>query len=45
MAVYSDILKELQKDKGLNQIDIAKHFGISQSVYSEYETGTRRMSI
>lgn len=45
MAIYSDILKELRKDKSLHQIDLAKHFGISQSLYSDYETGKRRMRI
>ena len=45
MAVYSDIIKELRKDRGVNQNDMAKHFGISQSVYSDYETGKRRMSV
>lgn len=45
MAIYSDILKELRRDKSLHQVDLAKHFGISQSLYSDYETGKRRMRI
>lgn len=32
MTLYSDILKELRRDKGLTQADIAKHFGISQTM-------------
>ena len=45
MAVYSDIIAEIRQDRGLKQIDVAKHFGLAQSTYSMYETGTRRMSI
>lgn len=45
MRIQTDILKELRKDKHLTQEDIAKHFGISNVMYSLYETGKRRMSI
>ncbi|HCT16286.1 MAG TPA: transcriptional regulator [Ruminococcaceae bacterium] len=45
MTLYSDILKELRRDKGLTQADIAKHFGISQTMYSMYESGRRTMKI
>jgi len=45
VAIYSDIIAELRRDKGIQQRDIAKHFGIAQSTYSMYETGVRRMSI
>ncbi|HAY72680.1 MAG TPA: transcriptional regulator [Ruminococcaceae bacterium] len=45
MTLYSDILKELRHDKGLTQADIAKHFGISQTMYSMYESGRRTMKI
>lgn len=45
MRVQTDILKELRKDKGLTQEDVAQYFGISHSMYSLYETGKRRMSI
>ena len=41
MAVYTDILKELRRDKHLTQLDLAKHFGISQTMYSMYESGRR----
>ena len=43
--VSGDILKELRRGKGLTQADVAKYFGISQSAYSLYETGARRMPI
>ena len=39
MAVYTDIIKELRKDKGLTQSDMAKYFNIKQSMYSMYESG------
>ncbi|MBQ2974573.1 MAG: helix-turn-helix transcriptional regulator [Clostridia bacterium] len=45
MAVYSDILKELRRDKKLTQADMAKFFGIKQSMYSMYESGQRTMKI
>ena len=45
MAVYTDILKELRRDKHLTQLDMAKHFGISQIMYSMYESGRRIMKL
>ncbi len=45
MAIYTDILKELRKDKGLSQRDMAKLFNISQTMYSMYESGRRTMRI
>ena len=45
MAIYSDMIAELRKDKNIKQCDIAKHLGIAQSTYSMYETGVRRMRI
>lgn len=45
MAVYTDILKELRKDKNMTQGDMAKYFGIKQSMYSMYESGRRTMKI
>lgn len=45
MAVYTDILKELRKDKNLTQEDMAKLFNIKQSMYSMYESGRRTMKI
>lgn len=45
MAIYSDILKELRKDKKLSQEQMGMRFGISQSSYSEYENGVRDMPL
>lgn len=45
MAIYTDILKELRKDKNLTQGDMAKYFDIKQSMYSMYESGRRTMKI
>lgn len=45
MPIYSDILKELRKDKGFTQADMGKMMGISQSSYSDYENGIRNMPL
>lgn len=45
MAIYTDILKELRKDKNLTQGDMAQFFNIKQSMYSMYESGRRTMKI
>lgn len=43
--IYSDILKELRKDKKLTQKDMGDMLGISQSTYCDYENGVRRMPL
>jgi len=43
--MYSDILKELRKDKRLTQKDMGDVLGISQSTYCDYENGVRRMPL
>ena len=43
--IYSDILKELRKDKKLTQKDMAALMGISQATYCDYENGVRRMPL
>ena len=35
-------LKELRKQKGLNQVEAAESLGITQSTYSKYESGQRQ---
>ena len=45
MEVYSDILKELRRDKHLTQMDMGKLFNIAASTYALYENGNRRMRI
>lgn len=42
--MYISGLKEIRKDKDLNQIDVAKALGIKQQ-YSEYEIGKRLIPI
>ena len=32
-------IRDLREDKDLNQTQIAKHLGMSQTGYSKYETG------
>ena len=43
--MYSDILKELRKDKKLTQRAMGKLMGISQATYCDYENGVRRMPL
>ena len=43
--IYSDILKELRRDKNLTQKDIGDLIGISQATYCDYENGVRRMPL
>lgn len=38
------MLKELRKQKGLNQKDVADFLGITQQAYQKYEQGTSEMS-
>lgn len=38
-------LKDCREDKDLSQRDIAELLGINQRVYSNYETGKRRIPI
>lgn len=45
MAVYSDLLKELRRDKGLCQAEVGAYFGISGPMYCLYENGDRRMRL
>lgn len=40
MATFSDRLKELRKEKGLTQKDLAKILYVNQSAVSKYELGT-----
>ena len=35
---------EIRQQKGLTQVDIAKHLQITQQTYSSYETGKRQMN-
>ena len=40
MATFSDRLKELRKENGLTQKDLAKILYVNQSAVSKYELGT-----
>lgn len=44
MGIYSDVLKELRRDKNLTQKDMGMYFGISATTYCLYENGNRKMS-
>lgn len=43
--IYSDLLKELRRDKKLTQRDMGELMGISQATYCDYENGVRRMPL
>lgn len=44
MATLADRLKELRREKGLNQKDLAKLLGVTESAYGYYEQGRREPS-
>lgn len=43
--IYSDILKELRRDKHLTQEDMARILFVSTVTYSSYENGTHSMPL
>ena len=43
--IYSDILKELRKDKNITQKQMGLRLGIAQGTYSDYENGVRDMPL
>ena len=45
MKEYWVILRELREDRDLKQAAVASALGISQQVYSRYETGVNEMPI
>lgn len=45
MPIYSDILKELRREKRMTQTQVAQKLYISQRMYSYYESGQREMKI
>lgn len=45
MPTYSDILKELRKDRKISQREMGERMGISQASYSDYENGIRNMPL
>ena len=45
MKHLADIMKGLREDADLDQIEVAKHLGISQQTYSNYERGKYELPI
>lgn len=41
--IFLDLLRELRKQKGLTQGQVAKSIGAKQAFVSKYETGERRL--
>ncbi len=44
MEIFAQRLKELRKEKGLSQTQIAKHLNIKQQSYARYELNTSEPS-
>lgn len=44
-SAVTDILKELRREAGLTQVQLADQLGQSQSLYSKYERGELRLDI
>jgi transcriptional regulator with XRE-family HTH domain len=42
-TILLDLLRELRKQKGLTQDQMAKAIGVKQAFVSKYETGERRL--
>lgn len=42
---YNEILRDLRESKRLSQTDLAQEFFVNQITISQYERGTRRLSI
>ena len=42
---WSEAIRELRLDRNLTQQNVADYLGISQRAYSDYELGTRRISV
>lgn len=42
---YNEILKALREDSDLTQAELAKEFNVNQITISQYERGTRQISI
>ena len=42
---YNEILKALREDSDLTQSELAKEFNVNQITISQYERGTRQISI
>jgi len=41
MSYFKTKLRQLRKERGLTQIELAKHFNISNATIGNYETGDR----
>ena len=44
-SVVTDLLKELRKDAGITQVQMAEMLGQTQSLFSKYERGEVRLDV
>jgi len=42
---YLKLLRQIRKDAGLRQLDVASHLNVPQSLVSKYESGERRLDL
>lgn len=45
MKEFSERLKDVRKDSGMSQADIASEIGVTKSAYANYEQGIREPSL
>ena len=45
MKEFSERLKDVRKDAGMSQADIADEIGVTKSAYANYEQGIREPSL
>ena len=44
-AILQNLLRDIRKEAGLNQQDLAERLGVPQSFVSKYELGERRLDL
>ena len=45
MSEFSERLREVRKDVGMSQSEVASEIGVTKSAYSNYEQGIREPSL
>lgn len=45
MKEFAERLKDVRKDSGMSQADVASEIGITKSAYANYEQGIREPSL
>lgn len=45
MNVFKDNLKNLRQERGIGQVELAKHLGVSKGIISLWENGLREPTL